>query len=100
MIIAKKTYVTTRPIRLYSSVDWNPGAGISPVCVNSGPSILAGSGTKVCVAHFSTSSNARRSCALMTTPSRDLGPVYGWIDEDDLLPLESAEEEGITPHFI
>lgn len=94
MIQVKKTYCLVRAIRFYATVDHSMR---SPVCVNSGPSILLPSGTMVCVAVKSLESNSR---AMMTTPVRSMGAVYGWVDESDLVAKENAESEGLQPCFV
>jgi len=97
-ITAKTTYVLRRGIRFYDTLVQHDG--YSPVCDNLGASIMLPMGTKVCVAQFSTTYPKDRTSALMTTPVRGMGPVYGWVEVDDLCLLSEADVENIQPCFV
>jgi hypothetical protein len=91
-IKSQKTYVLARTIEFYTELDF--AGGTSPVC--RGVSVRLPMGCKVCVAHFGSSAK----CACMTTPVRTIGPVFGWVDATDLVELERADAEGLSPCFV
>ncbi len=92
-IPAQKTLVLARSIVFHNDLSHHPS--LSPVC--KGAQVRLGTGCKVCVASFPTSDSPHRS-AMMTTVYRGK-PVYGWVDADDLVTIEQAIEDGVSPYF-
>lgn len=84
-----RTYCIVRRIVAYRDLDTG---GSSPMGSNKGPTVTLPMGTRVCVGW-----GKGGKWSLMTTTTRALGPVWAWIDAEDLVPEDKAADEGLQP---